>query len=238
MLLFSAGALAFAAPITSCGSLGTLSACLDVQSSGTNVIATLTNTSMTDALVPTDVLTAAFFNLTGGFTLTPVSAVVAPGSTVLFGTTDPGGVVGGEWAYLCGLSGAPAGCGISSSGLGFFGPGNVFPGTNLQGPADPDGIQYGITSKGDNPATGNAPMTGDNALIKYSVIFTFTASGATFDPSKNLSGVVFQYGTAPTDTHYPGSQVPETSSVWMLGTGLMFVCGGLLFKKRKVAQTS
>jgi hypothetical protein len=41
----------------------------------------------------------------------------------------------------------------------------------------PDGLQYGITSGSDNPSTGNAAVTGANALIQNSVVFTF--SGAT-----------------------------------------------------------
>ena len=160
----------------------------------TNVLTvTLTNTSTADVLVPTDVLTALLFNLTGGATLTPVSALLGSGSTVYYGP-DGGGNVGGEWAYA-----QPGG--ISSSGLGIFGSGN-FNGSNLVDPAAVDGLQYGITSAGDNLATGNAPVTGGNALIKNSVVFTLNvneAGGQFF--LNNITGILFQYGTSLDDVH-------------------------------------
>src|SRR5262249_38071850 len=145
-----------------------------------------TNTSDGDVLMPVDVLTAVFFDVSGpALSLTPTSAVLNGGSTVFFGTTDPGNVVGGEWAYKGGLVGEPAGdhYGISSTGINLFGPGDRFPGNNLQGPDSPDGLQYGITSAGDNPATGNSPVTGDNALIQNSVVFHLSGLPAGFDPS-------------------------------------------------------
>ena len=58
------------------GTSGNLAASADFSFDDvTNVLTvTLTNTSTADVLVPTDVLTALLFNLTGGATLTPVSA--------------------------------------------------------------------------------------------------------------------------------------------------------------------
>lgn len=177
-------------------SSGDRAASVNFHVEGSNtLIATLTNTSTADVLNPSQVLTGVFFDTAPALTLTKVSAVVGPGSTVLFGGTDPGGVVGGEWAYADGLVGAPAGAvlGIGSAGLGLFGPGNLFPGSNLQGPDSPDGLQYGITSAGDDPTTGNQKVTGTEALIKNSVVFTFT-----FDPATEfaVSNVTFQYGTS------------------------------------------
>jgi len=125
---------------------------------------------------------------------------------VLFGGTDAGGVVGGEWAYRDDLNIANEPnreYGISSAGFGLFGPGNRFPGNNLQGPTSPGGLEYGITSAGDNPATGNTPVTGTNALIKNSVTFTFSGLPAGFDPSTQISGVTWQYGTALNEPHLP-----------------------------------
>jgi len=81
---------------------------------------------------------------------------VAPGSTVLWGTTDPGNVVGGEWAYKTGLS-TPSGVGtqgISSAGLNGFGAGDRFPGNDLNPPDSPNGVNYGMLSAGDNPRLG------------------------------------------------------------------------------------
>lgn len=185
---------------------------------GSNLQVTLSNISMNDVLVPVDVLTGMFFDVSGSaLSLSRVSAVLASGSTVAFGTTDPGDVVGGEWAYAGGLSGAPhsAAYGISSSGLGLFGPGNLFPGNNLQGPSSPNGLEYGITSMGDNLATGNTPVTGTQALIKHSVVFTLGGVGSNFDLSR-IGNVSFQYGT---DLSEPNIRVPAPSTAALLGLG-------------------
>ena len=208
------------------GSSGALSASADFSSSGTNLVVILTNTSSADVLVPANVLTAIFFDVAGVGVLTRVSGVLTVGSTVFFGGTDPGGVVGGEWAYASSLVGAPGGSteGISSAGFGLFGPGDLFPGSDLQSPASPDGLQYGITSAGDDTSTGNAPVTGDNALIKNSVTFTLDGLPSGFLPSgQNITNVSFQFGTALTEPNIPGrdTQVPEPSTLLLLTTGLI-----------------
>jgi hypothetical protein len=218
----------YAAPITFSASSGTLAANAVFDIVGGNLQVTLTNTSSYDVLVPADVLTAVFFNMAGNPTLTPLSVVLASGSTVLFpfsGTgTDPGGVVGGEFAYKSGLTGAPGGAsyGVSNSGLSpLFGPPDLFPGTDLQSPLSPDGIQYGITSAGDNPATGNTPVTGTNALIKNSVVITLSGLQTNFDLA-NISNVSFQYGT---DLSEPNIKVPEAGALLLFGTGLVGLVG-------------
>lgn len=208
------------------GSSGSLSASADFSASGTNLVVILTNTSSADVSVPAEVLTAIFFDVAGVGALTRVSAVLTVGSTVFFGGFDPGGVVGGEWAYASNLAGAPGGAteGISSAGFDLFGPADLFPGTDLQDPASPDGIQYGITSAGDNTATGNAAVTGSNALIKNSVTFTLDGLPIGFLPSQqNITNVSFQYGTALTESNIPGrdTQIPEPSTWLLLTTGLI-----------------
>jgi hypothetical protein len=215
---FGVAPSANASSMTFSGSSGSLASSATFHSSGTNLIITLVNTSTHDVLVPADVLTGVFFDVNSSLlSLTRASAVLPTGSSVLFGTTDPGNVVGGEWAYRSGLLG-PAGTayGISSSGLGLFGPGDRFPGTNLQGPTDPDGLQYGITSAGDNPATGNTPVTGTNALIKNSVEFMLSGIPAGFDPSTAIYNVHFQYGTALSD---PLLHSPEPATLILLACG-------------------
>jgi hypothetical protein len=180
---------------------------------------TLTNTSTFDVLVPTDVLTAVFFNYNGGsLALTPVSAKIAAGSALtgtLPGTpTDPPpNGIGGEWAYGSALSGAPFGLkdGISSTGLGLFGSGNFGDG-NLQGPNSVDGLQYGIVSAGDNPATGNGGVLGE-AFIKNSVVFRLSGLPMNFDLSK-IDGIGFLSGTALNE---PTFYVPSQGSLALLG---------------------
>lgn len=194
-----------------------LAASAEFETSGSNLIVRLTNSSPFDVLVPADILTAVFFELNcDPLDLTPVSATLNGGSTVLFGGTDPGDVVGGEWEWEESFSGpAPHGAdyGISSSGYGLFGSGEMFPGTNLQGPDGVNGLQYGITSAGDNPATGNTPVTGTNALIKNSVVFTLSGLPAGFDIDC-ITNVNWQYGTSLTEPN-----IPEPASALLLGIG-------------------
>ena len=169
---------------------------------------TLTNTSLYDVLVPVDVLTAVFFDVDPTVDFTRVSATVASGSTVLFEPMDSGGVVGGEFAFQSGLSGTPGSAvlGLSSSGFDLFGPHDLFPGTDLQEPESPDGIQYGITSAGDDKTTGNTPVTGTNALIKNSVVFQLNY---TPDTPFSIYNVWFQYGTGLTEPSIPSYDVGE-----------------------------
>src|SRR5262245_10637014 len=170
-------ASAASATVVFSGSLGALAASASFTVTGTTVTLVLTNTSGMDVTNPAEVLTGVFFDITGfpPNTLTPVSAMLTAGSTVFYGPNG-GGNVGGEWAYGAGFVGAPGGAylGTSSSGLGLVGGGN-FGGANLQGPVSVDGVQYGITSAGDNLALGNAAVTGGNGLIQNSVTFTLTA---------------------------------------------------------------
>jgi hypothetical protein len=194
MLVFTFAAVSLMLSATAALADMNLDASVSFDVVGTNLVVTLTNTSLADVLAPGHVLTGVFFDLPDGVTLTPVSALLGTGSTVFFGP-DGGGNVGGEWAYAA-LTGplAPANAGISSTGLGLFGNGNLG-GSNLQGPASLDGLQYGITSAVDNPSTGNAAVTGGNALIKNRVVFTLSGIDAGFVPG-TISNVGFQYGTS------------------------------------------
>ena len=227
-----AGAISFTA------SSGNRKAQVTFEASGTTLIVTLENLGG-DVLAPTDVLTAVFFKIGDAPVLTPSEAKLTAGSTVVFATTPPGtdpdGVVGGEWAYVSSASPTPladpnniAGRqGISSSGFGVFGNPN-FPGSNLQNPLALDGLQYGITSKNDNPSTGNTPVTGRQALIKYGVEFTLTGLPTT-GPLR-VTDVGFQYGTALNEPYLPGEpeeprepvppQIPEPGTLLLLGSGL------------------
>jgi uncharacterized protein (TIGR03382 family) len=231
-LCAASGALATSATFS--GSSGALAASVRFDVTGSTLQVTLTNTSTHDVMVPADVLTAVFFDVSSpALSLTRTRAVLGAGSTVFFPPAgfptgvDSNGEVGGEWAYDSGLAGTPGGghYGISSSGLNWFGPPNLFPGDNLQGPDSPDGIQYGITSAGDNPATGNAPVTGSNALIHNSVVFTLGNLPAGFDPNSRISNITFQYGTATDEPSFHGNSTPTPGAAALLSLGLLGFAG-------------
>jgi hypothetical protein len=232
--LFSAQA-AQASPITFTANSGTRSASVTFADSGGDLIVTLTNTSSADSMVPIDILTGVFFSSSNANLLTSLSALLGPGSMVF---DDPdgqpaGGVVGGEWAYLAGLVGAPGGAtrGISSSGLGLFG-GATFPGDELGGPDNGalDGLQYGIVTAGDLAGTGNTGLLKGEGLIQNSVVFVLGNWGGA-DASTAFSNVSFQYGTALDEPNIPenggggitAQAVPEPASLVLLGSGLAAV---------------
>jgi len=211
--------------------------------SGNNLVVTLSNTSTQDVLQPTDLLTAVFFDVAGHPALTPSSAVLTPGSDVLFGKQPVGGNVGGEWAFVGSLSGAP-GCakyGISATGLSLFGPHDLFPGPNLNGPTNVGGMDFGLLSSGDNPRTGNKPVTGQNPLISNSVTFTLSGLPACLNFNGGISNVWFQYGTSRCEPVYKYSvetspaPVPEPV---MLGTLVMGLGWIAIRTKRRLGNTA
>ncbi len=204
----------------------------NVEISGTHYLqVTLTNTGHYNASKPTDILTAVFFNIQGSNpTLTRFSATLAPGSTVKDINPDPT-VIGGEWAYKAGLSvGGEFTRGISSSGMGLFGTGDRFPGPNLQGPNDPDGLQYGITTLNDPDDTGSGNDNGGllgNQMARNSVVFLLGGIGAGFDPYAAFYQVRFQYGTSLTEPSFENdyrgtsTRVPQPSSFALVAVGAL-----------------
>lgn len=215
LAVVAAPAMALAGPITFSMTDGDRSASAEFQRSGSNLIVTLTNTSTADALVPTDILTGVFFELSGDPSLTRTSALVPIGSSVFVGNTGTDvtpadRVVGGEWAYRHTIVELPPfNGGISSTGLDIFGPFDRFPGDNLQGPESPAGVQYGITSAADDLSTGNGGISGEH-LIKNSVVFTL--SGFDSEPDAVFLSVAFQYGTSLDEPRFTVN-VPEPGTL-------------------------
>lgn len=181
------------------------------QDGGGNLLVTLENISLSDVLNPTDVLTGVFFNISGA-TLTPVSAALAGGSTIVFPEAadlpaaqadglDINDEFGGEWGYRSDLAAGliPTGAThvIAAVGLeDLVGPPHLFPGFDLDQPDSPDGINYGILSKGDDTSTGTPNVSGTEPLIWYGATFTLSGLGLDpFDLENNISAIAFNYGT-------------------------------------------
>ena len=221
------------------------SATFSLRSDGLHIL--LANTATYDAMVPTDMLTALFFNVPTGVALTPAHAYVGANSTVIDTVTGnanyhPAGYnIGGEWAYAANLGQLGGLEGTSSTGLGLFGSGN-FGGGNLQGPTSGavDGVQYGITTAGDNVSTGNGGITSANSsqFIRYQVELILTSVPTTFDLS-GISDVRFQYGTDLTEPYFVGAsytpspppRVPDGGSTFMLLSSALAGVGAL---RRKI----
>jgi hypothetical protein len=203
-----------------------LSAIVTFAKIGNNLQVTLQNTATTGAAVPTDCLTAVYFYLPG-VTLTPISALLGSGSTVLHPESGTGldatGGVGGEFAYKSGISGVPTGAsmGIPSSCMDIFGPSDRFPGANLSGPDSPDGEQYAIV----NGIASNAnKKVRESPLIDDKVIFTLSGLPSDYNLAErlDLSDVMFNYGTSfdPEGGQHP---VPVPGAIVLGGIGLSLV---------------
>jgi hypothetical protein len=203
---------------------GGLGARADFTAAGGILTLTLTNTGTADANNPAQVLTGVFFDIAGNPTLTPATAQLAGGSTVVYDPDLPNpfdGNVGGEWAYanfLASTNPFNATQGVSSAGLGLFGQAN-FNGPDLAAPTAVNGVNYGILPAAWVPAGDNTGLTQSGGLIFNSV--TFTLGGFT-GPLTNttISNVGFQYGTAFSETPHPPGVPDGGMTVLLLGGAL------------------
>jgi hypothetical protein len=168
------------------------SATFDTDGTG-DLLVTLVNTFTGDTPDQSHVLTALFFDGANGLTPVQNSAIAPVGSTEWNKgskvSLEGPPILGQQWEYLSGISGAPgsATAGISSSGFGIFGFGNFASNGNMV-----DGSPYGILSAGYNGSTLDGLKT-QGPFIQNSM--TFELSG--FNGNLNsISDVAFQYGTA------------------------------------------
>src|ERR1035437_3344960 len=142
----------------------TLSASATFAISDLKLVITLSNSATNDPDDPADILTGIFFTVAGDPALTAASALLGPDTAIKVrpGVSGPGMNVVGEWAYRNDLTGLPHGAneGISSTSLKKFNQHFRFPGPNLQGPAAPSGVQYGVTTDFDN-------MGNDKGSLKH-----------------------------------------------------------------------
>jgi hypothetical protein len=175
----------------------TLAASATFSVSNLDLIVTLSNTGTFDPIVANDILTGIFFTINGDPKLTPESAEVAPGSSVIGRTLPPGfsGNVGSQWAYRNGLVGAPNGTdeGISTASLRWFGPRYLFSSKKIKGFGSFSGISFGLTTLTDLPVNDHGGLK-NQPVIQNSVVLTFAGLPVDFSLS-DISRVTFQYGT-------------------------------------------
>jgi hypothetical protein len=209
------------------------------DNSGNNLSISLSNISKLDVVNNPDILTGIFFHVTGTQpTLGTGSAtIVNQPATAIYNWPSAGNTmtsgfpnIGGEWGVNPDIT-VPAGFGMPQANeygiasAGYLDPQTSFPGgSNLSGPSSGSlgGIDWGLTSAGDNISTGHGSVASD-PLIKGTVLFTLTGwNGLSLD---RISDVRFQYGTSFSEYRDQGVDPPlpanpEPGSLSILGLAI------------------
>lgn len=211
--------------------------------SGTTLTIKLSNlgdTSGGSQDVPGNALTGLLFDLPNGFTLSPVSATIVPGSLRQGNFCDVGPCtssttnVGGEFRYATSNS-LPGGADRSISSAGYNGGAPNFIGPNLDNPISVDGVNFGIIAPVgfSNPFIPNGGML--EPEIEGNVQFTMTIAGTRQLTAADFANVSFQYGTSLSEARIPGQPggpgpVPEPT------TALLTLSGAAVAVRRSILR--
>jgi hypothetical protein len=205
---------------------GRLSAQAEFQASGADLIVILTNTATSPAEVPTDVLTAVYFELDSPITLTPVSGMLN-GSIVLNNGPDGGGNVGGEYGFRDDLDQVeefhlPPNAGrmvISAVGVeDLVGTDHVIdPLANLWDQRSPADLAYGLVSLAGIAPQANTPLH-TKPLVQNAVEFTLSGLPMGYELGEsNICKVAFNYGTDPHITPLPSASLLGGAALGAMG---------------------
>ncbi len=211
----------------------TLSASATFSVSNLKLIVTLSNTGSFTPANANDILTGVFFTLNGDPKLTPESAEVASGDSVIDHRLPLGftGDVGSQWAYRNDLVNAPNGTdeGISSTSLKWFNAKNLFSSKKIKGFGSFGGISFGLTTDDDFGGHNRGNLK-NQALIQNSVVFTFAGLPQDFALS-DISNVTFEYGTSVKAPKLIGevmaNEVPEPPTIALVAVSLLGVLAAL-----------
>jgi hypothetical protein len=219
----------------------TLKASATFVVSNLELVVTLSNVGTTDPRSPADILTGVFFNIVGDPHLTPASATIGAGSTIIGQRLPLGfdGNVGSEWAYTNHLSYIGANGidneGISSTKLSWFKKKDLFPGDKIKGTSPLSGAQFGITTLNDIMSNDQGGIK-NKGLVQNTMVFVFEGLPSNFTAS-DISDVNFQYGTsikAGTDvTGFLVTQIPEPSVISLVLVGLLGALGLIRTRTRR-----
>lgn len=212
--------------------------------SNLDLVITLSNTGTFDPKNPADILTGVFFTFVGDPDLKPVSAQVAPGSSIIGRQlpSDLDGNVGGEWAYNGDLVDAPGGgtYGISSTKLSLFKKTDLFSDEKVRGTSPLSGAQFGVTTLDDLASNNDEGGLKNKDFIQSTVVFVLDnlpSNFTTADIATDISDVTFQYGTSiKKGLDIAGdmvAQIPEPTTISLVAMGLV---GALALSRSKARR--